>query len=128
MPFEVTYETLSKPHFRSGLSKVLNADTKDFKAAYNMGRVGDLLDQRHREAKTTFTKLAKSHGVVDENQNINVTDDKKEAWEKAHEEFLAHTVKVERHKIRIEDIKNVALTPLELTALEPVLEDVKSLH
>lgn len=127
MPFEVTYETLSKPHFRTGLSKVLTAETKDFKAAYNMGRVGDLLDQQHREAKRVFEKLAKSHGVIGEDNKMEITEEKKEAWDKAHDEFLAHRVKVERHKIRIEDINGVPLTPLELTALEPILSGLDGL-
>lgn len=128
MSFEITYETLSKPHFRTGLSKVLNTETKDFKIAYNMGRVGDLLDQQHREAKRVFEKLAKSHGVINkDNNNLDITEDKKEAWDKAHEEFLAHSVKVERHKIRVEDINGVPLTPLELTALEPILSGLDGL-
>jgi len=124
MSIEVTYKDLSNVAFKSGLNKILSAETKDFKVAYHIGRVGDFLEQHHKEAKRTFEKLAKSHGL----ESDTVLDDsKREAWDKASDEFLAHSVKVERHKIRIDDIKDISLTPLEITALEPILDGLDGL-
>lgn len=125
MSFEVTHETLSKPQFRTGLNKILNAEIKDFKTAYHIGRIGDLLEQKHREAKRTFEKLAKSHGVYKEVlSNSPIPEDKKEAWEKADKDFLAHTVKVEKRKIRAKEISDVGLSPLEVVALEPIIDGI----
>jgi hypothetical protein len=125
MSFEVTHEALSKPQFRTGLNKILNAQIKDFKTAYHIGRVGDLLEQKHREAKRTFEKLAKSHDVYKEVvAGSPIPDDKKESWEKAHDEFLAHKIKVDKKKIRAQDLEGVVLSPLEVTALECLIDGI----
>lgn len=127
MPFEVTYKDLSKPAFRTGLHKVLNAPSKDHKVVYNLGRVGDLIDQSIKEAQRTLKKLAKNHNVLNEDGIIDASADDNVEWVKAHDDFMAHRVKVERHKVRLEDIKEVPLTPLEITALEPLIDGIDGL-
>ena len=127
MSFEVTYKTITHPAFQGGLSKVLNTESKDHKIVYNLMRVGDLIDQNVKEAQRTYKKLAKNHDVLNEHGIIDTSADGNEEWRKAHEDFLKQTVKVERHKIRMEDIENVSLTPLELSALEPILDGIDGL-
>jgi len=127
MAFEITNETLSKPAFRSGLNKVLSAESKDHKVIYNLGRVGDKIEQAIKEAQRDMRKLAKSHKVLNEQGIIGASAEGNDAWEKAYEDFMKHPVKVERRKIRLEDIREVPLSPLELNALEPILDGIDRL-
>jgi len=128
MPFEITNEQTRNQFFVQGLRKILNYDgLKDVKVAYNVARVGALLDLHQKEADEVFKKLIKSHGTLSENGTFEIDDANMDDWKKAHAEFLGHTTKVERHKIRIQDVEGVPLTPSEIAALEPVLDGLDRL-
>ena len=125
--FEITHEQLRNRNFITGMRKVLDHECKDFKKAYNLGRMGTQLTQVQGEADAVFKKLIKSHGTLNDNGTFEIPDDKVVEWKKAHEDFLSHTVKVERHKIRVEDVDGIPLTPSEVAAMEPVLDGINGL-
>jgi len=126
--FEVTNEQTRNEYFVGGLRKILNYDgLKDVKTTYNIARIGKLLDQHQSEADDVFKKLIKSHGTLNDNGTFKIDDENIDAWKKAHAEFLGHKTKVERHKIRIQDIEGVPLTPSEIAALEPVIDGLDRL-
>ncbi len=126
--FEITNEQTRNQFFVQGLRKILNFDgITEVKVAYNVGRVGTLLDLHQQEADDVFKKLIKSHGTLKDNGTFEIDEDKMEAWKKAHAEFLGHKTKVERHKIRIGDVEGVPLTPSEIAALEPILDGLDGL-
>lgn len=125
--FEITHQELRDQSFVTGMRKVLNHPIKDFKVSYNLGRMGTQLTQLQKEADTSFQKLVKAHGSNNDNDTFEIPDDKLEGWKKAHEDFLAHSIKVERHKIRIEDVEGVALTPSEIVSMGPVLDGLDGL-
>ena len=125
--FEITHQQLRDRSFVTGMRKVLDHEFKEFKTSYNLGRMGTALSQEQSLAHTSFEKLIKAHGKLGDNGQFEIPDENVIEWKKAQEDFLGHTIKVDRHKIRIECLEGIPLTPAEVAAMEPILDGTDGL-
>lgn len=125
--FEFTYADIRNRDFMEGFLKVVNHEMTDFKKAYNLSRLDKVVKQTSSEAQDVFEKLVKGYGKIHDNGTFEIPDEKLAAWKKAQTEFLGQKVKVERHKIRVDDLNGVPLTPSQISALEPFIDDLNGL-
>jgi hypothetical protein len=126
MSFTLTYKTLGNPNFLSGLKKLIQSDSwKSPKEAYNCARLGTLLEH---ELKTYYDLRAKFFAKIKPAQPEGEMkdEDKQKAQElqKEADQFLEVEVVIERHKIDFNSLSTLSLTPVEILALEPMLENL----
>lgn len=128
MSFELTYKDIANPHFLAAMKKVVNSETwKDPKKAYNAARIGTLLDSELKTFADLRQKLVtKARSYVPANDDAPTDDDKAklEEIQAEQEKFLEVSFKLERHKIHLDDLADVKLSPNELLALEPLLDGI----
>lgn len=133
MAFEIDYKTLRGPGFRAAMRKLCNHDGfGDVKTAYNVSRIGSLLEQEMKTADKLFIDIAKKYvmpGAKD--GTLKQTDGKWEfkskeleaEFEEKFHEFHDHVVTIERHQVKLSALSKLNLSPNDILALEPVLED-----
>ena len=126
--FEITNDQLRNNSFVTGMRKILAHPSGDVKTNYNLGRMGVQLNGAQKDAEVVLKKLIKNYGKFLDSGKFEIDDDKVEDWKKAHKEFLDHSTKVERHKIRVETLEGIPLTPSEVAALEPLLDGLDTLN
>jgi hypothetical protein len=130
MSFTLTYRHLSNPNFVPGLKKLVESDKwKEPKAAYNCSRLSSLIDIELK----TFNDLRKKFSIrvikaKPENDAEPTEADKAllEELKAEADKFADVTVTIERHKIDFKDLTEIPLTPLEILALEPLLDNLPS--
>jgi hypothetical protein len=128
MSFTLTYRTLGNPNFLSGVKKLVMSDKwKKPKEAYNVARLGSLLEQ---ELKTFFDLRGKFLTKVQSSKPEGewTEEDKKKALELRQEADAFGDVSfvVERHKVDFASLDEISLTPAEILALEPLLDNLPS--
>ena len=133
MSFSIDYKTLRNRNFQTAMGKVLRHDDyPQIKTTYNISRMGDFISQEMRRSDEIMRKMFKRYAELDERGNPIKDGDgwlikegaDKEAFEKEFEDYLAHSVTIERHKLDLETLEGVGLTPNELLSLSPILADV----
>lgn len=123
MSFTLTYKTLNNPDFLSGMQKLSRfGGWKEPKDCYNAARMSALIDI---ELKTMREVMGKFADRVKPADPKSPTDDEKNLMREEAEKFAAVEITVERHKVKLADTKGASLTPLELLALEPLLEGLE---
>lgn len=105
----------------------------DIKVTYNIARSITLIKQRFLKVQNEFFDMLREYAKLDEKgqfiphgdqpDSYEIQDDKKEDWQKAIREFEEQSFKIERHKLKLSDISGVGLSPKEINALAPMLED-----
>lgn len=124
MTFTLTYKTLHNPDFLAGMQKLARFDGwKDPKKAYNAARMSALIDLEMKTMREVRGKLIGAQPKVEAGKGP--TEDEKAAMLKAAQDFSAVEVTIERHKVDLKDCEGVRLTPLEILALEPLLEGLE---
>lgn len=125
MPFEITRETILSRHngFHEAIAEISGKEIQDVQVAYNVGRIKTLIQQETKAAVHDYNELIKSYTKIKDDGSWEVPEEKREAWEKDVAEFMAEKIKVNRHKIRLEDLHDVSLTPNCLAALEPLVDE-----
>lgn len=129
MSFTLTYKTLANQNFVPALKKVVNFDGfKDPKLAYNAARIGSLVDQELKTFHDLRVKFANKVKAIKPENEENPTDADKEAVKALQEEadkFGEVSFEINRHKLKLEDLSGLKLTPNEILALEPMLEGLE---
>lgn len=128
MSFTLTYKDLSNPNFLSGVKKLVGSDKwKDPRKAYNLARAGSLLEQ---ELKTFFNlrqkQIIKVKAAKPENNEKPTEADleKLKLLDEENDKFNEISFTIERHKVDFNDLAEISLTPNEILALEPMLENL----
>lgn len=128
--FKLKYSEIRDPRFVQAFSKLANfGGYKDAKSTYNIARMAKLIEQQQRAAIEDYQKVAKDFAVLDDagkiklddNQRFEVPDEKKSEFDEATREFFTREVEIQRHRIRLDEVEGVGLSPMELLALEPVM-------
>lgn len=91
------------------------------KLAYDIGKMGQAIDQGERGMRSEYIALIKEHVKDwDPSKKLEVQGEAKETLEAAESKFFESGVlKVERIKIDFMLIENLSLTPAQVLALEP---------
>jgi hypothetical protein len=105
----------------------------DIKVTYNIARAIALIKQRFIKSQNEFFELLREYAKLDEKgqfiphddepNTYEIKDEKKEEWKEALLKFEEQSFSIERHKLKLSDLEEVGLSPKELTALAPLLED-----
>ena len=116
MSFTLTYRDIANPHFLAGVRKLVQSDKwKDPKTAYNLAKVGRLLDQELK----TFHALRFQFQKKWKDSPSGDVDMEAEA-----EKFGDVSFVVECHRVDFKDLADKGLSPLEIGALEPLLDNL----
>lgn len=118
MTIELTYRDLGNTAFISGLRKLAQSDKwKEPKAAYNVAKLVDLLDQELK----TFHELRKKFA-----RRLADTKDKEKLDELQEEadKFAAISFVIDRAKVSFDDLAGIPLTPSEILSLTPILDNL----
>jgi hypothetical protein len=109
---------------------------KEQRVAYNVAKVIRRFDAESTIAQELFLKLVKQYAVLDEKGNIKspedkpgtyeIPDEKVADWKKAKEDFDDVEFELDCHKIRLEQLGNAPLSPIDLNALEPLLSELEA--
>lgn len=124
--FELTYSQLRDRGFQAAMGKIVNAGGFKIKDAYNISRLSDFMGQEVKRSDKLFREVVEQFTPVEQDGTYEVPEDKREEFAAAAEEFMAHKVAFERHKIKLttlSDNPKCAITPNDLCSLEPILED-----
>lgn len=128
MSFTLTYKDISKPAFLTGMRKLIRSDKfKDPKHAYNIARIGTLLDSELKTFQDLHSKLMKKIRDAKPENDAEPTDTDKatlEALKAEDDRFNEVSFTLERHKIDFGDLTDIGLTPGEIMALEPLLDNL----
>lgn len=133
---KITYGQLTNPNFMQGLVKLSNFEGFEFKDAYHIGRVFDKCASFEKQVKldieNKYTKLKEMYGKRDEEGKIIEPQGKgsfeiDDKYMKEAEEFLGNPSETEetiqKSRIKMSIAAKAPLTPQDIIALEPLLED-----
>lgn len=128
MSFKITYNQASNPNFQMALGK-LSQTPADPKTSYILSKITrefkklreTISDAYKKELMEPFAER-NDKGEFDP-ENWVVPEDKREEFEKKQEEFGKRDATILRPLLTLGDIKNAKLSPLEMEALEPILDE-----
>lgn len=138
MAVKLTYKMIQDRNFVAGLGKLANfGGFKDQKLAYNVAKLIRKWEVEVLTAQELYIKLVKQFAVVDENGNLKtpeggapgsfeIPDGKDEAFKTARADFEKVELEIPVHKIRLEQLEGVGITPLEMNAMDALLVDMEA--
>lgn len=126
----VNYETIRKDvAFGGGFQKLRSCRTFPVKVAYTVGKIVKKIESEWKESEKLWQDILERHAVKDEkgariieNGQFKVTDEA--AFEKDARDFMALSFTIDWTKLTLNDLESLkepALTPDELMALEPLI-------
>ncbi len=123
---KVKYDSLTSQPFNQAISKIANHEGfKTTKLAYHVGRIVAVIETAAKKAQAEYLELLKPYAILDEKGKIpmsaKIKPELEDDWKKVVEEFSAQTFKIDKHKLSLEELEGVGLTPNELVALEEIL-------
>lgn len=125
MSFVLTYKDLSNQNFIKAMRKLCGSDKfKDIKKAYNIGRIGSLLEIELKTYNDLMAKMRKKFKeFLPKNEEEPTPEDLKhlEAMKAETEKFLEISFTLERHKLEFSELEGLDLTPNEICALAPLI-------
>lgn len=136
---KMTYAELRHRSILPGISKLASFNGFSTREGYNVAKIyGRVMEEFKLMAKLEID-LLKQYCQLDEKGNVVAgpsghflpLEGTKAEFEPKWEEFLKNEVEIDRPKIQLQALQNAQLSPLELEALEPLinglqLEAVKS--
>lgn len=139
MGFTLRYDCFQSKEFMVAKAKLARYPFKNQKTSYNVTRILKFLDDNEKLAQEQFIKLVKQHAVLDEkgdfvprkNEKGEIEEgtytipeepEKIAAWKKAKDEFDALEFTVERYKIKLSEMENLPVTPMELGAIDGMID------
>lgn len=129
---------------------------KDSKLAYNIAKIGRKFDQEFRLSQEIFVKLLKQYSHLDENGDLapreedlkdakgvvtktkipntyvikpefrNKSEGGDDSWPKALKDFDSTEFEIPCHKLKVEDLQGVGLSPFDFMILESMILDPES--
>jgi hypothetical protein len=125
MSITLSYDNLANPHFLKAMKKLGRSIFKDPKASYNVARLISLLEPELRTFNQLRDKFAVKVMAAKPAKDAEESEADKAKFEELKEEenkLREISFTIERHKVKLEDASGADLTPLEIIALEPILE------
>lgn len=129
---KVTYGQLRNDNFKRGLTKVANCSQfKSPKLLYNIAKISAKIQDESKLADDIYQKLINEYAEKDENGALKphngqvgtffIPDAAVEVWTTKINEFHAVAIEIDRPAMALDDLLPAQLTPLELSALEPLI-------
>lgn len=121
--FKLSYKIFDMPNFRSGLTKIAgHNDYKSFKTTYNIARIVKKVDQESALYNDLRVKIVQKYGTENEGKGTyTIPSENKEGFEREIKELHETEFDIERYKLETSEIEGVKLTPVEIQALEPMI-------
>lgn len=118
----MTFKDLNEKPVVQAIQKLANHPF-GIKTAYQVGKIAEKVVAHAQEAINTHEMMLAKHGTRnEEGVVIFATDEARVAYEKELSDFLAVEFTINRHKLAMSQIENAKLSPVELLALEPIIE------
>lgn len=132
---KLTYKTLNDEGFNKALA-TLAAQTgySDFQASYNVAKIARKFGIELKTARETYAKWVDAFIVREEdgtpkmaaqpNQHIpwEIKEGMQDEFEKGMENFLKTEITIEAAPLKLSDLGQVKLSPLQILTLEPVFD------
>jgi len=125
--FKLTYEVFGNPDFNTAVKKLARHDGfKNFKTTYNIARMVKDIDKEAVMYNELQRKMLNKYGTPNEDKvSFSIKKENVEDFNKENKEFLSTEFELERHKVETAELGSVALTPNEVTAIEPLLNIIE---
>lgn len=124
MSFTVKYKEITMPHFNQSVKKVYQEHTfDDVKKAYTLKRIVEKLEVERKRFFEMYTDIQKTFVVKDEEGKDIIDPDKQSEFQEKIEALGETEVAIDWHALNIDDLAGSKLTALDLTMLEPILDE-----
>lgn len=137
--FKLKFADVKNQDFVRAYMKIItHTEYKDTKTAYNIAKIARKFDQESKLSQELYVKLIKKYAKLDDKGEIaprkegervipNTYEIRDEAvedgsWKKAAEDFDATEFEIACHKVKLSDLNNVGLSPVDLLALEDIID------
>lgn len=130
---EITYKTLNDRNFIEAMRGLVNHKFDAMTTSYKVGRLLDKIDSESKVASKLWSEsVSKIEWVETKNEEGVVTAKKpanEEEYKKMETEFLSLPVDFGKWtKLHVNELVGYKFTPVEMLALEPVLEGLEILE
>ena len=108
---------------QEALSKLLTTELP-VKVAFRLGRLFKIAQENLKEVEDQRVKLVTKYGTKDEESGeLQVTEEKLEEFQNDFISLLEEKVEVDYEPVGLDDLGDIKLTPVEISALEPFLKE-----
>ncbi len=131
----LTYKTLNDEGFNKALATIAaQTGYADFQASYNVAKIARKFGTELKTARETYAKWVDAYIVKDEkgvpkmaaepNQHVpwEIKEGMQEEFEKGMENFMKTEITIEAAPLKLTDLGQVKLSPLQILTLEPVFD------
>lgn len=130
---ELTYKTLNDRNFIEAMRTLVNHKFDAFTTSYKLSRILDKVDSESKAAAELWNKhLSKLEWTETKNDEGVVVSKKpadEEEYKKMESEFLSLPVDFGKWgKVHVNELIGCKLSPIEMMALEPVLDGLETLE
>jgi hypothetical protein len=132
---EIKYKAFEKGSVDSAVTKIANYPKFPAKEALKIFGLIDELALAKEKVNTDYLTLVKEHAKLDEKGKPMPREDfngrkiphsfepkDRDAWDKVAQEFSEKVVTIKAEKIPLDKLTGLEFTPLEMAALEPILD------
>jgi len=106
------------------LGKILNSVT-DAKTSYWLGKTLNKLLSEIRDIEKARIKLVEKYGKKENDGSIKVIEDNIDDFKKEYEAFLEDEITIDMPKLKLEYLKDAKLSPVDMMALDKIIEETK---
>ena len=130
---ELTYKTLNDRNFIEAMRGLVNHKFDAFTTSYKLSRILDKIDSESKVASKLWSdhlnKVEWQETKNEEGKVISKKPANEEEFKKMEEQFLSLPVDFGKWgKVHINELLGYKMTPVEMMALEPVLEGLELLE
>jgi hypothetical protein len=138
MAIKLTYKDLDYQIFNQAIVKISRHAFKNALVGYNAAKIWRKLKTELETAQDVYTKMLKQFANLDANGQFaprkdetgadvpgtfTIKEGKEKEWAEAIKNYQTVSFELPCHQIRIDQLEDVGLTPLEMVALEAVIVD-----
>lgn len=133
MPVILSYEVFRNGAFTAAQQKLRAYPFKNQRTSFNVARLLGMLDKESELCQAAWHKLVDQYAKKDEHGKIvphegregtySIREDAADEWKAKVEEFHKVSFTVERNPFKLTELEELRLTPGEILALGPLLEE-----
>jgi uncharacterized membrane protein YheB (UPF0754 family) len=101
---------------KKAIEKLLNSDLP-IKTSYKLSKVIDQLNDEYNKIGEAQRKIMKKYGEEKEGDNVIVSPDKRDEFQKELDDFLKEKTVIDFQPISIEDLGDAKLSAMEVRAM-----------
>lgn len=121
MAIKLTYQDINNQNLAMALGKLATKTGFTMKTAYNISKIKEKVMKEVERGRELFNKLHSKYWP-DPNNQTELPEDQKKAYDKDFEEFMSLTFEVPYYKLKLSELEKAELTPDEILALEPIVD------